>query len=45
MFADMQKAIHPESSGDVNLHHQLHFDKSMTNCLPLSIITVKRGHY
>lgn len=45
MFADVQKAIHPESSRHVNLPHQLHFNKSMTDSLSLLIIMIKRGHY
>lgn len=42
MFADMQKVIHLESSGDVNLPHQQHvFNKSITGSPPLPIITTK----
>lgn len=45
MFADVQKAINPESRRDVNLPRQLHFDKSKIKSLPLPIIVIMRGHY
>lgn len=45
MFADVQKAIHAESSRDLNLPHQLHFNKSMNDPLPHLTITTERGHY
>lgn len=42
MAADVQKVIHLESSGDVNLPHQLYvFNKSITGSLPFPVITIK----